>query len=62
VTPINKTEPEIKSVQNEIKESVSDNSKDELSVPVNSDKEVVKSMEIVKPKSFWGRFLSWFGF
>jgi len=62
VTPINKTEPKIKSVQNEIKESVPDNNKDELSIPVNSDRGVITSTEVVKPKSFWARLLNWFGF
>lgn len=61
VTPVNKTEPEIKNIQSE-KEIFPNNNKDELSVPINSDKEVVASVEVVKPKSFWNRFLSWFGF
>ncbi len=62
VTPVNKTEPEIKSVQNEIKESVPNNNKDELLAPVNPDKEVVTNTEVVKPKSFWARLMGWFGF
>ncbi|MFA6586235.1 MAG: hypothetical protein WCS86_03705 [Candidatus Paceibacterota bacterium] len=58
-TPVIKKVPEVKAIQNEVKENPVNITKPD---PINLNQEVTTSTTEVKPKGFWTRLIGWLGF